>query len=52
MQYQHAETHFACDFVIGSYTGVITKTADEENMELCLQMLGYAYTQEDFLYFN
>lgn len=39
-------------FGIGNYTGVITKTADEETMKLCLQMLDYAYTQEGFLYWN
>ena len=39
-------------FGIGHYTGVITKTADEETMKLCLQMLDYAYTQEGFLYWN
>ncbi len=39
-------------FGIGKYTGVITKTADEETMKLCLRMLDYAYTQEGFLYYN
>ena len=37
---------------IGSITGVITKTADEETMKLCLQALDYAYTAEGFLYWN
>ena len=37
---------------IGAITGVITKTADEETMKLCLQMLDYAYTKEGFLYWN
>ena len=37
---------------IGSITGCITKTADEETMKLCLQILDYAYTQEGFLYWN
>jgi len=37
---------------IGSITGVITKTADEETMKLCLQALDYAYTAEGFLFWN
>lgn len=37
---------------IGSITGVITKTADEDTMKLCLQVLDYAYTAEGFLYWN
>ena len=37
---------------LGTHTGVITKTADEETMKLCLQMLDYAYTQEGYLYWN
>ncbi len=37
---------------IGTQTTVITKTADEETMKLCLQMLNYAYTDEGFLYWN
>ncbi|MGN0764101.1 MAG: hypothetical protein ACI4MK_11965 [Aristaeellaceae bacterium] len=37
---------------IGAITGCITKTADEETMKLCLQVLDYAYTQEGFLYWN
>ncbi|MGN0746894.1 MAG: hypothetical protein ACI4ML_09500 [Aristaeellaceae bacterium] len=37
---------------IGSITGCITKTADEETMKLCLQILDYAYTQEGFLFWN
>ena len=37
---------------IGDDTVVVTKTADEETMKLCLQMLDYAYTQEGFLYWN
>ena len=37
---------------IGTQTTVITKTADEETMKLCLQMLDYAYTAEGFLYWN
>ena len=39
-------------FGIGSQTAVITKSADEETMKLCLQMLDYAYTQEGFLFWN
>lgn len=39
-------------FGIGTHTTVITKSADEETMKLCLQMLDYAYTQEGFLYWN
>lgn len=39
-------------FGIGSRTAVITKSADEETMKLCLQMLDYAYTQEGFLFWN
>ena len=37
---------------IGGYTYMISKTADEETMKLCLQVLDYAYTQEGFLYWN
>lgn len=37
---------------IGNFTSVITTSADEETMKLCLQMLDYAYTQEGFLYWN
>lgn len=37
---------------IGSITGVITKTADEETMKLCLKVLDYAYTAEGFLFWN
>ena len=37
---------------IGTQTTVITKTADEETVKLCLQMLNYAYTDEGFLYWN
>jgi putative aldouronate transport system substrate-binding protein len=37
---------------IGSITGVITKSADEETMKLCLQALDYAYTAEGFLFWN
>ncbi|MGI6107552.1 MAG: hypothetical protein ACOX8B_06415 [Lachnospiraceae bacterium] len=37
---------------IGTSTTVITKTADEETMKLCLQMLNYAYTDEGRLYWN
>ena len=29
---------------IGTQTGVITTSADDETMQLCLQMLDYAYT--------
>lgn len=39
-------------FGIGNDTAVITKTADEETMKVCLQALNYAYTQEGFLYWN
>lgn len=37
---------------IGTDTNVITTSADEETMKLCLQMLNYAYTDEGFLYWN
>ena len=37
---------------IGNHTVVITTTADEETMKLCLQMLNYAYTEEGSLYWN
>ncbi|HJA93451.1 MAG TPA: hypothetical protein H9717_10125 [Candidatus Eisenbergiella merdipullorum] len=37
---------------IGTQAAVITKTADEETMKLCLQMLNYAYTEEGSLYWN
>ena len=37
---------------IGAVTGCITKTADEETMKLCLQILDYAYTKEGFLFWN
>lgn len=37
---------------IGTQTTVITKSADEETMKLCLQMLNYSYTDEGFLYWN
>ena len=37
---------------IGSHTSVVTKTADEETLKLCLQLLDYAYTQEGFLFWN
>ena len=37
---------------IGSITGVITKSADEETMKLCLQVLDYAYSKEGFLFWN
>ncbi|MCI5649622.1 MAG: hypothetical protein MR332_09355 [Fusicatenibacter sp.] len=37
---------------IGTQTYVIAKTADEETMKTCLQMLNYAYTDEGFLYWN
>lgn len=37
---------------IGTNTAVITTTADEETMKLCLKMLNYAYTEEGFLYWN
>ena len=37
---------------IGSLVSVVTKTADEEIMKLCLQLLNYAYTKEGFLYWN
>jgi len=40
-------------FGIGtSHLAVITKTADEETMKLCLRALDYAYTQEGFLFWN
>ena len=39
-------------FGIGNDTAVITKSADEETMKLCLRALDYAYTQEGFLYWN
>lgn len=37
---------------IGTQTTVITKSADEEMMKLCLQILNYAYTEEGSLYWN
>lgn len=37
---------------IGTHTTVITKSADEETMKLCLKVLNYAYTEEGFLYWN
>ena len=37
---------------ISSWTYVITKSADEETMKLCLQLLDYAYTKEGHLYWN
>ena len=37
---------------IGSITGVVTKSADEETMKLCLQVLDYAYSKEGFLFWN
>ena len=37
---------------IGTNTIVVTKTADEETMKLCLQLLDYAYTQEGFYFWN
>lgn len=37
---------------IGVNTSVITTSADEETMKVCLQMLNYAYTDEGFLYWN
>ena len=39
-------------FGIASETTVITKSADEDTLKLCLQMLNYAYTDEGFLYWN
>jgi putative aldouronate transport system substrate-binding protein len=37
---------------IGDKIFVVTKSADEETMKVCLQVLNYAYTQEGFLYWN
>ena len=37
---------------IGSITGVVTKSADEETMKLCLQVLDYAYSKEGFMFWN
>ena len=37
---------------VGKHTTVITTTADEDTMKLCLQMLNYAYTEEGMLYWN
>ncbi|MBQ9251494.1 MAG: hypothetical protein IJ188_02505 [Clostridia bacterium] len=37
---------------IGSITGVITKSADEETMKTCLRALDYAYSAEGFLFWN
>ena len=37
---------------ISNWTYVITKSADEETMKLCLQLLDYAYTKEGHLYWN
>lgn len=40
-------------FGIGtSHAAVVTKTADEETLKLCLRALDYAYTQEGFLFWN
>ena len=39
-------------FGIGGQTTVISKTADEETLKLCLQMLNYGYTQDGILYWN
>ncbi len=37
---------------IGTQVTVITKTADEETLKTCLQLLNYAYTEEGSLYWN
>ena len=37
---------------IGSITGVVTKSADEETLKLCLRALDYAYTAEGFMFWN
>ena len=37
---------------IGSITGVITRSADEETMKLCLRALDYAYSKEGFMFWN
>ncbi|MCI5647914.1 MAG: hypothetical protein MR332_00525 [Fusicatenibacter sp.] len=37
---------------IGKHTTVITKTADEETMKVCMEILNYAYTEEGMLYWN
>lgn len=39
-------------FGIGGQTTVITKSADEETVKLCLQMLNYSYTEKGSLYWN
>ena len=39
-------------FGIGDHTTVITKSADEETLKVCLQILDYAYTEEGNLYWN
>ncbi len=37
---------------IGTQTTVITKTADEETLKACLQLLNYSYSEEGRLYWN
>lgn len=37
---------------IGDHTAAISKSADEETMKLCLQLMDYAYTQEGFYFWN
>lgn len=37
---------------IGNFVSVVTKSADEETMKLCLQLLNYAYTDAGFYYWN
>ena len=37
---------------ISDTSGVITKTADEETMKVCLQLLDYAFTTEGNIYWN
>ncbi|MDD7741109.1 MAG: hypothetical protein PUJ62_13795 [Lachnospiraceae bacterium] len=37
---------------IGKHTTVITTTADEETLKVCMEVLNYAYTEEGMLYWN
>ena len=37
---------------VGTSTTVVTKTADEDTMKLCLEVLNYSYTEEGRLYWN
>ena len=56
LQYPTADDGSLCMVFGGSgisnWTYVITKSADEETMKLCLQLLDYAYTKEGHLFWN